>query len=352
MDEPLGYRNPVEELGEEFLQRHRRGEHPSVTEYVEANPSCAAEIRQLFPAMLAMEQFKNSKLSSDHHPVEMDVYGLEQLGDYRIIREIGRGGMGVVYEAEQQSLGRNVAVKVFPRQVLRDSRQLKRFHREARIAAALHHTNIVPVFGVGEQDGLHYYVMQRIVGISLDRVINGIVAPTQQSADAELDTDPYAAALQSTQTAELNVLEVASELLTSGEPTMSRDKDEPPKSIAALSLSSSRPTGSYWSSVAEVGIQVANALSYAHSQGVFHRDIKPGNLLFDRQGTVWVADFGLATAIEAEKISNPGDVVGTLRFMAPEHLDGDFDQRTDIYSLGLTLYELRAHLAVCNWHGV
>src|SRR5205823_5078909 len=88
-----------------------------------------------------------------------------QLGDYRILREIGRGGMGIVYEAEQVSLGRHVALKVLPQQLLPNSKQRQRFEREARSAAKLHHTNIVPVFGVGEAGGLHYYVMQYIHGL-------------------------------------------------------------------------------------------------------------------------------------------------------------------------------------------
>ena len=96
---------------------------------------------------------------------------LEQLGDYRILREVGRGGMGVVYEAEQVSLGRHVALKVLPPQMLRDARTRRRFEREARAAAKLHHTNIVPVFGVGEQDETPYYVMQFIQGLGLDGVL-------------------------------------------------------------------------------------------------------------------------------------------------------------------------------------
>ena len=118
-------RDPVEVLGEEFLDRRRRGEHASVQEYAIAYPELATEICRLFPTMLAMEQFKSRKLSSSGEPVDLQIEGLEQLGDYRIIREIGRGGMGVVFEAEQQSLGRRVAVKVFPRQAMRDSRQLE-----------------------------------------------------------------------------------------------------------------------------------------------------------------------------------------------------------------------------------
>ena len=113
------------------------GEHASVQEYAIAYPELATEICRLFPTMLAMEQFKSRKLSSSGEPVDLQIEGLEQLGDYRIIREIGRGGMGVVFEAEQQSLGRRVAVKVFPRQALRDSRRLERFRREARITQCL-----------------------------------------------------------------------------------------------------------------------------------------------------------------------------------------------------------------------
>ncbi|NQT16718.1 MAG: protein kinase [Planctomycetes bacterium] len=152
-------RNPIEVLAEQFILRRRRGEGQTVDEYASTHPELADEIRRLFPAIIAMEQVKTFVVESGDRPIELRVDKLEQLGDYRILREIGRGGMGIVYEAEQQSLGRLVAVKVFPQQVLGDSRQLQRFRREARVAALLHHTNIVQVFGVGDQDGLSYYVM-------------------------------------------------------------------------------------------------------------------------------------------------------------------------------------------------
>ena len=96
----------------------------------------------------------------------------------------------------------------------------------------------------------------------------------------------------------------------------------------------------YWRSVARVGLQVAQALEYAHNQGIFHRDIKPSNLLLDGQGTVWVADFGLAKAVEGEDLTHTGDIVGTIRYMAPERFHGQCDGRSDIYALGLTLYEM------------
>src|SRR5439155_18893998 len=104
-------------------------------------------------------------------------------------------------------------------------------------------------------------------------------------------------------------------------------------------LTNSPTTKSYWKSVARLGRQVANALDYAHSQNVLHRDVKPANLLLDAAGIVWVADFGLAKVLEQDQVSNTGDIVGTLRYMAPEQFQGKHDAHSDIYSLGLTLYE-------------
>jgi serine/threonine protein kinase len=98
----------------------------------------------------------------------------------------------------------------------------------------------------------------------------------------------------------------------------------------------------YWQSVAQIGVQVAQALEYAHKQGIQHRDIKPSNLLLDTRGTVWITDFGLARADNEDHLTLTGDIVGTLRYMAPEAFEGRADKRGDVYSLGLTLYELLA----------
>ena len=159
-------------LADEFAERYRRGERPSLQEYVDRHPDLADDIRELLPgpgrgragqgrppggAGAAAPPARRRRSSS--------------LGDYRILREIGHGGMGVVYEAEQVSLGRHVALKVLPQQLRQDARTRSRFEREAKAAAKLHHTNIVPVFGVGEHDGLRYYVMQFIQGLGLDEVL-------------------------------------------------------------------------------------------------------------------------------------------------------------------------------------
>ena len=170
-------RQTVEQLAEEFVERYRRGERPPLSEYTDRYPEHADEIRDLFPALVMMEQIapdseRGVAARSPGVAAPATDRAPERLGDYRILREIGRGGMGVVYEAEQISLGRHVALKVLPQQLLLDPRQRKRFEREARAAARLHHTNIVPVFGVGEEDGLHYYVMQFIQGLGLDQVLD------------------------------------------------------------------------------------------------------------------------------------------------------------------------------------
>src|SRR5271166_5295247 len=167
----------VMELAEEFLERYRKGERPPLKEYFDRHPELVAEIKEVFPAMAMLENIvvvdesltapgPESEVERRKRPV------LQQLGDFRIIREIGHGGMGVVYEAEQVSLGRHVALKLLPNHALHDAKQKLRFEREAKAAAKLHHTNIVPVFGVGENDGVPYYVMQFIQGLGLDAVLD------------------------------------------------------------------------------------------------------------------------------------------------------------------------------------
>src|SRR5437870_1758233 len=155
-------------LADEFAARYRQGERPSLQEYIDRHPELADDIREYFPPLAEMEQVKDDRQAPVEQAASLVLPPLEHLGDFRIIREIGRGGMGVVYEAEQVSLGRHVALKVLPAHALLDPRHLQRFQREARAVARLHHTNIVPVHGVGCDGGLHYYVMQYIQGLALD----------------------------------------------------------------------------------------------------------------------------------------------------------------------------------------
>ncbi len=357
-------RNPVEALAEQFLDRKRRGEQPTLREYVERYPELADDIRDLFPALLMMEDLGDSSggttgaLAADTGAAVG--VRLQRLGDYRILREIGRGGMGVVYEAEQESLGRRVALKVLSASALLDPKQVRRFEREAKAAARLHHTNIVPVFGVGRQDGHHYFVMQFIAGLGLDVVLDDL----RRLRGGKSEAKPAPAA---SRIAGLTGADVARSLLTGrfdadgppedGAVTEPFEDSAPPAangppadsgvSSAVLPGSSelsasSDPDRQFYRSVARIGVQVAEALEYANRQGILHRDIKPSNLLLDNHGNVWVADFGLAKTAEADDLTHTGDILGTIRYMSPERFSGHCDARSDVYSLGLTLYELVA----------
>jgi WD40 repeat protein/serine/threonine protein kinase len=342
--------DPVEALAEEFLERQRRGERPDVAEYARRYPQWADRIRNVFRALALLEDARPGEATGSVAglPDGPAAPVLQRLGDYRIVREVGRGGMGVVYEAEQVSLGRHVALKVLPHK-LPDARARRRFEREAKAAAKLHHTNIVPVFGVGEHDGLPYYAMQFIQGLGLDGVI------------AELKRLQFAGPAPASPHGDAAAADVARSLLTDhfapaeGAPDVTVDHAQPrdtdtapprPSDTASLSGSSAALPGAgratYWQSVARIGVQVADALEHAHKQGVLHRDVKPSNLLLDARGTVWVTDFGLAKAHDQPDLTHSGDVLGTLRYMPPEAFDGKADARGDVYSLGLTLYELLA----------
>jgi serine/threonine protein kinase/WD40 repeat protein len=262
----------------------------------------------------------------------------QTLGEYRLLREIGRGGMGVVYEAEQISLGRHVALKVLPAQALLNPTYLERFRREARAAARLHHTNIVPVFGVGECDRVHFYAMQFINGEGLDRVLRDVRQLRGRRADPGTDV---AAVPSTVAAAGMAVSLVSGRFAAQTDSPQAADTSfslQAEASTAALSAATAG--GSYHRSIARLGAQVADALAYAHKQGVLHRDIKPSNLLLDAQGTVWITDFGLAKAEGADELTHTGDIVGTVRFMAPERFDGVSLPQSDLYGLGLTLYEL------------
>jgi serine/threonine protein kinase len=263
------------------------------------------------------------------------------LGDFRIVREVGRGGMGVVYEAVQVSLGRRVALKVLPAAAALDARQLQRFKNEAQAAAGLHHGNIVPVFGVGCEGGVHYYAMQFIDGKTLARIIGDLrqqsglgpaEPPTSTAAEGDAAAGP-------------------------GDSQPTTDSPSPARKVPAATAArtdtvASPPAGTtngicwgraYCRRVAELGVAAAEALEHAHGLGVIHRDVKPANLMLDGHGHLWVTDFGLAHVQRQSGLTMTGDLVGTLRYMSPEQALGQrglVDHRTDVYALGVTLYEL------------
>ena len=241
--------------------------------------------------------------------------GFPVLEGFQILREIGRGGMGIVYEAHEKVLNRRVALKVLNLSFANDPTHIERFEREARAAARLHHPNIVPVFGVSQQGERHFYVMQFIEGRGLDALIR------------ELGSSPDAETVAGNTDTTMPLDGSSNDRITVRSPGSSTQSN--------LSRQDFRQ-------VAQIGRQVAQALEYANSQGVLHRDIKPSNLLVDRQKNVWVADFGLAKTADSADLTRTGDLFGTLRYMAPERFQGVCDARSDVYALGLSLYELVA----------
>jgi WD40 repeat protein/tetratricopeptide (TPR) repeat protein len=224
-----------------------------------------------------------------------------------------------------------VALKLLPPQARLNSTYLERFRREAKAAARLHHTNIVPVFGTGEHDGVPYYAMQFIAGEGLDKVLADL--RVMRGAAGEALTLAGAAASVLLTGLHPGGSAATQEMVT---PPAEESRSQPPTS----GLSTGGPQAEFHRGVARLGLQVAAALAYAHRQGVLHRDVKPSNLLLDAQGTVWITDFGLAKAEGADELTQTGDIVGTMRFMSPERFDGRSLPQSDLYALGLTLYEL------------
>lgn len=346
-----------------------------------------------------------------------DLESGRRIAGYRVVRELGRGGMGTVYEAVHVGLGRPVALKVLGIHAAPDSSARRRFLNEARTAAALHHTHIVPVFDVGQAGGLCYYAMQRIEGSGLDRVVRHLRRTRRSPGSGPIHLgkgDPASGSHSSTRLSRLwlrvseglpwwrprhipvgglgparaghavaSILELpraaggepsdqahpqSQASWTTGDSTASWNgpsrEGEPvrrngpgPNPLPGLSdpvrplhgrhdddglPPFDPPRGSaYHRWVAEVGLQAAEALAHAHHHGVIHRDVKPSNLLVDAQGTIWVTDFGLARKLADPGMTHHDSLLGTPRYMSPEQArTGAIDGRTDIYSLGATLYEL------------
>jgi eukaryotic-like serine/threonine-protein kinase len=309
-----GNERKVMEIAREYMRALESGCRPSHEDLVNQHPELRDPILECLEGIdLAFELQIKSRRSKSESTSDLDRNLAEPLGDFRIVREIGRGGMGVVYEALQLSLARPVALKVLPFAAALDERHRKRFLLEAQSAAQLQHPHIVPVYAVGCERGTYYYAMQLIDG----RPISDSIA---QESNGELNP--------------------AIDRRVNSTIMAKRDR--------TIVKSGSRP----WShsrdrfrSIAAFIVQAADALEYAHSCGIVHRDVKPGNLLLDIHGKVWITDFGLAQITTNEQITQTDDLLGTLRYMSPEQASGTrgvLDHRSDVYSLGATLYELLA----------
>jgi WD40 repeat protein/serine/threonine protein kinase len=336
------------ELVEQYLERLQAGETLDPSEFAAQYPEHAEALRQLLPALRMMAELSGSAVRERASmPLSEAISGPELglLGDFRILREVGRGGMGVVYEAEQLSLHRRVAFKVLPLAGALDPRQLQRFKTEAQAAALLHHTNIVPIHAVGCERGVHYYAMQFIEGKTLAEVIRqlrqveGLDETPQAEAHESMPTSPpFKGGARGGSLGGRTRRDSEAPRGTQGA-TDHQDRERPGGSQGA----NSTRNRAYFRHVADLGIQAAEALDNAHAHGVIHRDIKPANLLLDASGRLWITDFGLARLQDDNGLTMTGDLLGTLRYMSPEQAlakRGYLDDRTDIYSLGATLYEL------------
>src|SRR6516165_3160993 len=262
----------VGEIADEFVARLNGGEEPDIEEYARRHPELDSVLRQVLSALRLVRMPGADSAGADVGGIAgAAIKGC--LGDFRILREVGRGGMGVVYEAEQLSLDRRVALKVLPFAAAMDPKQLQRFKNEAQAAAQLHHQNIVPVYGVGCERGVHYYAMQYIDGQTLAKAIANLHLQTA-------DWDKRAVGSQRISA------ESAAPDVQSGNTTT------PPAGVLSTERSTRQP--GYFRTVAGLGIQAAEALEHAHGFGIIHRDIKPANVLVDGRGNLWITDFGLA----------------------------------------------------------
>lgn len=257
----------VVQILDQFLEQRKRGEVVNKDDLIAKHPQYAAQLEACLAGLEFLQGVEKGGVAGP----------LQRLGDFQILREVGRGGMGAVFEATQVSLGRRVALKVLKFGGVSDTDAVERFQREAETIAKLHHTNIVPIFAVGCERGVNYYAMQFIEGESLAEVF----AKRKKSLD--------------------------------------------------------------YSQVAEWGLQAAEALAHAHRRGVIHRDVKPSNLILDKEKRLWLTDFGLARRTGDVTLSLTGALLGTPRYMSPEQAAAahkKVDHRSDIFSLGTTLYEL------------
>jgi serine/threonine protein kinase/tetratricopeptide (TPR) repeat protein len=349
---------------EEYVEDQRAGRYCSREEFLARHAEIAEALDQ-YLRELDFIQAMGANLVRPEGPSAAEPTDAlpprAQLGDYRILREVGRGGMGVVYEAEQVSLGRRVALKVLPFAAALDPKQRQRFQIEAQAAAQLHDPHIVPIFNVGCERGIHFYAMQFIDGRSVAEVVQELrhanelpagqgrsssmgalkqigAARHAAAGSSEAALAPGAALEPTGPYPDGDVTKIAATVSTQRPGLTSRIASVTPRAIGPT-----HKDPAFCRTVARLGAEAADALDHAHGLGILHRDIKPANLMIDRDGALWITDFGLARFPADLSLTHTGDRVGTLRYMSPEQAEARgevVDQRTDIYALGVTLYEL------------
>lgn len=337
-----------------FTSQYRSGRSPSIESYQQQFPHFGTELGELLSSVAMIEGLKQQSSQSASHPIpDSFPQDVQELGDYRLIRELGRGGMGVVFEAIHQSLGRRVAVKVLSQQLSNDPRAVQRFRWEAGAAAKLHHSQIVTVFGVGFSHGYHYYVMEFVAGWSLSEIM--LQLKPNESVNKSSNGNPTS--IQST----IFETDLTGRLQRGADQTPREERVDRTRldfTVSQLAVTSNssvagRPSlrsSVFWEELVDprrrirwalrAMIGIADAVDYAHRHGVLHRDLKPGNMLVDQEGRVRLTDFGLVKHLDEPGITKTGDVVGTPQYMPPEAIEGKYDQQSEVYGLGLTLYEI------------
>ncbi|MEM9656913.1 MAG: protein kinase, partial [Planctomycetota bacterium] len=334
----------IVQILDEYMAAAERGESISPSELLAQHPGDASQLRGYLSGLKLLQNaaaqtldpafFSPGAAQADAtNPEATDADATDRrIGDFRILREVGRGGMGVVYEAEQVSLTRRVALKVLPRLAAYDQTQLHRFRIESTAAASIEHPHIVPVYAIGEEHGVHFYAMQFIDGKSLAELIDDI-SKTDRPAG-------FATTVAKDSTTPMSVSSAG----------RSASSQTPSREFPSCQTLPNRALRDHVRRIAQFGVEAADALHAAHSYGVVHRDVKPSNLLIDANDKLWVADFGLARRCVGSDLTQTGDILGTLRYMSPEQALGRghlMDHRTDVFSLGVTLYE-----AACWQHPI
>jgi serine/threonine protein kinase/tetratricopeptide (TPR) repeat protein len=306
----------LNELVSEYVDRMNAGEKLDPQQVLEQHPRRGPEILEELQVFLDIDED------------EWAVSAFSTVGDFRLIRQVGRGGMGVVYEAWQTSMDRRVALKVLPAGIAADGKAFSRFMREAKTAGKLNHRNVVSVHAMGVHDATPYFAMEFVDGETLAQILRRLRAAHGKEEER------------------IGVLQSLSRIVRRGSgvaPALEAERSE--ASGQRVAFDADEVNLQYCLDVARAFAGVADGLQHAHAEGVVHRDIKPSNLIFDLEGHLRILDFGVARLEGQESLTGSGDLVGTPLYMSPEQAQVrkiPVDHRTDLYSLGATMYEMLA----------